>query len=951
MTLSRSLVRSAARVVAATVLWFGATCALRSQTFQAQIAGTVQDSSGAIVPNAAMTAANLETGAAYSTKTNESGVYRFPSLTPGRYRIRCIVSGFRQFEESPVTVQVDQVLSLDVSLVPGSASEQVTVTAAPTPLDTENSTLGQVVTTRSIQNLPLNIRDPFALVALTPGVQLGSNFGNGGGKDVGRNYFKSDFYVGGGRSGSEEILVDGAPDTTPDANKGVIDPPVDTVQEFAVQASSYNAQFGRTSGGVVNMVTKSGTNEIHGVAYDFERHSVLDANNFFNNRSGLKNPSFQRHQFGANAGAPILKNKWFIFGDYEGLRQGYPITSVDTVPTALQRQGNFSQTFNANGSLIQIYDPSSLTVLANGTRQRSPFAGNIIPQSSLNPIALATIQHYPQPNTTGNPLTNQNNYIYSANSVTNSNKYDVRSDANVGDNTRLFGRFSRQKDVRSVPGVMPLPIGGGRNTTDNYTQAVTDLTHVFSATTVADINFSFTRALAAQFGASQGFNPASINLPASFAQQIYAQFPIFNISDVTGTSNGSDTVAQYQPRNVFSTLGSVSYQKGKHSLKFGADWRLLHFNEGANNQPSGAFTFDRTFTQGPNPVQASSTGGFGVASFLLGDPTSGSVIKIQPISTQGSYYAVYAQDDWKVSDRLTVNLGLRWDVSLGDSEKYNRLAYFDPSATNPLGAAAGLPNLKGELTWIGQGNPSQQMQTDWKDFAPRFGFAYNVDKKTVVRGGYGIFYLPRVVQANGDGAIEAVRTTTMVATIDGVTPANTLSNPFPATNPIQPAANDRSPLANIGSSITAPLHQFHSGYAQTWSFEIERELPHGIVLDAHYWGNKGTRLLSNGGSSDGSTSLGFNINQLPDQYLSLGSHLNDLVPNPFYGVITTGALSGPTISRRQSLLPFPQYTTVNQVFTPNGDSSYQAATIQAEKRLSSTLTFSPPTPDRRRLTI
>ena len=768
---------------------------------------------------------------------------------------------------------------------------------------------------------------------------MGANFGNGGGKDVGRNYFKSDFYVGGSRSGSQEILIDGAPDTTPDANKGVIDPPVDTVQEFAVQANSYSAQFGRTSGAVVNMVTKSGTNDIHGVAYDFERHSVLDANNFFNNRSGIPNPSFQRHQFGANAGGPILKNKWFAFGDYEGLRQGYPITSIDTVPTALQRKGDFSQTVTGTGALIQIYDPSTLVTLSSGTRQRSPFAGNVIPASRFNPVALAAINLYPQPNTTGTPGTNQNNFIYSANSITNGNKYDLRTDANFTENTRMFVRVSRQQDVRSVPGNMPLPIGGGRNTTDTYTQAVADLTHVFSPSTVADINFSFTRALAAQFGASQGFNLASLNLPASYVNQVYPQFPIFNISDITGTSNSSDTVAQYQPRNVFSTLASVSYQWRKHSFKFGGDWRLLHFNEGANNQPSGSFNFDRTFTQGPNPVQASALGGYGFASFLLGDATSGLVTEIQPISTQGAYYAAFAQDDWKVTNRLTFNLGLRWEVGIGNKEKYNRLAYFDPGAPNPLGPPAGLPNLTGQLAWTGGGNPSSNMQTDWHNFAPRFGFAFSADSKTVIRGGYGIFFLPRVVQANGDGAIEAVRSTTMVASIDNLTPFNTLSNPFPATNPILPAANDRNPLANIGGSITAPVYPFRSAYQQSWSFEIQRELPWGMVLDAHYWGSKGTRLLAVGGGSDSTTSLSFNINQLPDQYLSLGSRLNDLVPNPFYGVITTGALAGTTISRRQSLLPFPQYTTVSQVFQPAGDSSYQAGTIQAEKRLSKTFTF------------
>src|SRR5579885_1688799 len=501
----------------------------RAQTFTAQLTGVVHDSSGAVAAGAAVVVTAIRNGATFSTKSNEDGVYRFPSLPPMDYDLSCTLAGFKNFEQRNLTLQVGQVLALDIVLQPGSASEEITVSAAPPPLETASATLGQVVTTRSIENLPLNIRDPFALVALTPGVQLGANFGAGGGKDIGRNYFKSDFYVGGSRSGSQEILIDGAPDTTADANKGVIDPPIDTVQEFAVQASSYDAQFGRTSGAVMNVVTKSGTNDIHGVAYDFERHSVLDANNFFNNRSGIANPSFQRHQFGGDAGLPLIKNKWFAFGDYEGLRQGYPITSVDTVPTALQRQGDFSQTFTSAGALIRIYDPSSLVTLSDGSRRRSAFPGNVIPTTALNPVAQATVSLYPLPNTVGAAGTNQSNYIYSANSITNGNKYDLRTDANISDSTRMFVRFSRQKDLRSVPGNMPLPIGGGRNTRDVYTQAVADLTHVFSPTTDADIIFSFTRALATQYGASQGFSLASIHLPASYVAQTAAQFPIFNI--------------------------------------------------------------------------------------------------------------------------------------------------------------------------------------------------------------------------------------------------------------------------------------------------------------------------------------------------------------------------------------------------------------------------------------
>ncbi|HEX4750677.1 MAG TPA: TonB-dependent receptor [Bryobacteraceae bacterium] len=907
---------------------------VRAQGFQAQINGVVKDPSGAVIPGAKLTATDLATNTAYSAAANQDGIYHFADLVPARYRVTCSVSGFKTFDQSPVTLQVNQVLELDVTLQPGQTTERVTVTAEAPPLDTQTASVSTVVTTRSIQNLPLNVRDPLALVGLTAGVVFGPNFGNGGGNasDVGRNFFKSDFNVGGGRSGYQEILLDGAPDETSDINRGVIDPPVDSVQEFSVQANSFDAAFGRTSGSIVNIILKSGTNDYHGVAYDFERHSVLDANNFFNNLTGQPKVSFQRHQFGGNVGGRIIKNKWFFFADYEGLRQAYPNTTIDTVPTVLQRQGNFSQTYASNGSLITIYDPASVVLLNNGTYQRTPFTNNTIPANRFNPVAVATLAAYPLPNTAGNPLTNQNNYVYSADSITNSNKYDLRTDYNFTDETRMFVRFSRQQDVRIVPGNMPDPIGGGRDTNDHYTQAVADLTHVFSASVVGDIQTSFTRALASQYGTSLGFNLTSLNLPASYAAQVGAQFPAFNISDVTGTDyvngpNGGDDITQFQPRNVFATKGSISYQRGRHSLKFGGDWRVLDFNEGQNTTASGSFAINRAYTQGPNAAQASTTSGYGVASFLLGDASSGSVNLVNPISTQGLYYAAFVQDDWKVSDKLTLNIGLRWDVAIGDHEKYNRIAYFDPNAISPLAAPANLPNLRGDLVWLGQGNPQNQQATDWTDFGPRFGLAYKLTDKTVIRGGYGIFYLPKTVQANGAGAIEAVRTTSMVASLNGnITPSATIDNPFPQG--LLPSLNDRNPDANVGSTISTAEYPFKNAYSQLWNFGIERELGWGIVLNGYYWGSKSTRLLET-----------WNLDQVPDQYLALGSRLNSQVANPFYGVVTTGALTGKTISLQQSLLPFPQYTQVTEDYVPAGNSTYEAGTIQAEKRLSSYLTF------------
>lgn len=313
-----------------------------AQTFQAEVTGAVRDASGAVVPRAPVIAYNTATGTAYRGESNADGQYRLPALPPGGYRLTCAFAGFKSFEQTNIILQVDQHLEFDIRLETGDVREQVTVTSAPDALETTTATVGQVVTTHSIENLPLDVRDGFALVGLTPGVVFGSNFGNSSTTpDVGRNAFKTDMNIGGGRSGSQEFLVDGAPNTN-GTGQGVMNPPVDSMQEFKVQVNAYDAQAGRTSGGIVNMVTKSGTNEYHGIVYDYERHSVFDANNFFANRGNLPLASFQRHQYGANAGGPIRKNKLFVFADYEGLRQGYPVTTVSTLPTPLQRQGNFA---------------------------------------------------------------------------------------------------------------------------------------------------------------------------------------------------------------------------------------------------------------------------------------------------------------------------------------------------------------------------------------------------------------------------------------------------------------------------------------------------------------------------------------------------------------------------------------------------------------------------------
>lgn len=379
----------------ATLILLALAVPIAAQVSQSSVTGIVHDTTGAVVPDTKVTVRNKGISSVSEAVSDDIGHYRINSLLPGTYGVEFAHPGFETETQANVVLNLGQVLEIDADLKIGNVTETVRVDTTPTPLDTGTATISDVVPTRSIEGLPLNMRDPFALVGLTPGVQFGGNFGNGGGTDVGRGFYRDDFNIGGGRSGFQEILLDGALNTTGDRNLNIIDPPVDSVQEFRVQAASYDAQYGRTSGAVVSIASKSGTNAFHGVAYDFECHNNVDARPYFS-VPGTKIPSFARHQFVGNVGGPMWHNRLFFFVDYEGLRQAYPITANSIVPTALQRTGDFSQTVTSSGAPITIYDPNTLF---GNTRQA--FANNKIQQSRLDPVAAAVMALYPLPNVTG----------------------------------------------------------------------------------------------------------------------------------------------------------------------------------------------------------------------------------------------------------------------------------------------------------------------------------------------------------------------------------------------------------------------------------------------------------------------------------------------------------------------------------------------------------------------
>lgn len=901
------------RLACITLLWLASVGELMAQS--AQVTGRVVDASDSLVPGATVTVVSQTTGFLRTAVSNAEGYYTIPSLPPGTYRVTAELAGFRPVTRTGVTLVADQNARLDFVLAVGTVQEQVTVTGTPL-LESERADVGTVVTERSIRELPLNVRDPMGLVALTPGVVIGNLFGASGGLDVGRNFFKADFKVGGGRPEGQDILLDGVSNITGDRNFLAYIPPVDATQEFKVHVNVFSAEFGRTTGGIVTVVTKSGGNDLSGTVYEFHRNSAMDAKGFFTNRAGRPAPDFRRNQFGSAAGGPILRDRTFVFGVYEGLRQKFPSTVISTVPTARQRAGDFSQTFDSQGRLIAIFDPLTL---AGGVRQ--PFAGNAIPRERLDPVALNAIGFYPEPNQPGDAITGANNFVHTSEQTIDSNNYSIRLDHNLLQGNRLFGRYSFQRS----DSVAPLRWDGpgardARIVIDRYYNVMLGDTHVFSPTLTAELRVGFARAHANQ--ASPSFDLAALGFPSAVLAVAPNLFPHFNISDVTALGSAS---FNDQPRNTFSVLGSMNKSAGRHFFKAGFDYRVLQFNAFQNNNASGSFSFSRGMTQGPNPNQARADAGHGLASFLLGAGSGGTIEHVSGLALQRKYYAFYLQDDWKLTPRVSLNLGVRYDLTTGQTERFDRLAWMNLDAPSPLGNVGGL-NLRGTLEYAGtDGSPRNQIDTDKNNVAPRIGIVYRPLERTVLRTGYGIFYAPMIVL--GIGSIGFNSSTPWVATIDGVLPENYLRSPFPQGFNLP--TETRDPLTNVGFGVSGYVRNERVGYTQQWNLSIQQQIG-DLLVDLAYLGNKGTSLQFG---------TGFEENSLHPDHLALGAALNQRVPNPFFGRISAGALSGPTVARRQLLLPYPQYTSVFRNLPMAASSIYHGLALKVERRLSSGLTL------------
>ena len=933
-------------ILRAAWLVLGFSFVLLSQTSTGSITGTVTDPSGGAVVGARIVLTNTATSESRTVATTQQGFYSFQLLQPATYRLDASAAGFKRLSRENIKIDVGQVVAVDLNLPVGDMSQSITVAASTPALESESSSLGQILDNKSITELPINGRNSYGFAQLVPGVRAPNLF-----SQVPYGTYNDQFIsINGSRVDANQFFLDGGTNST-EFNGPNYYPSVDLVQEYKVQTNNFSAEYGNTSGGVINVVTKSGTNSLHGSAYEFLRNDKLDANDFFANRAGKPKAPIRFNQFGGTVGGPVIiphvydgKDRTFFFFSYEGLRWVRDYVTSGTMPTLLQRSGDFSQTSNANGQPITIYDPAATTPVPGqpGQYVRSRFPNNKIPLSRMDPVALALLRYTPLPNTAGNPITGANNFSTSLSGPLQEDSYSIRVDQKITENQKIFVRWSGDVQNDNRPNLFGAPqyaaSQNGYGVDNQHHQApVANYNWVINPTTVLELSSSVMDFLYTRANPANGFNPTTLGLPAYFNNVPLAScFPNIVVAGFSTTvnipDNGSSTFIGdcegiKQRFDSFYDYANLTMVRGAHTFKMGGNWGLNHMAQ-EPRPATQTYTFSPSFTQGPNPIAASSTGGFGFASLLLGAGDSGNIQTSNPGQFIAyHYYGLYVEDDWKLTSKLTLNLGFRYDFNAPWSERYNRINNWNGNSPSPL-QVAGL-NLKGGLEFPGVGGmPQGQFQNDRTNFAPRFGFAYSANTKTVLRGGFGIFYGP----INGSGFAGNMTafsgfsaTTSWVSTINGVTPANYLSNPYP--NGFNYAAGSSlGLLSSLGQDIQTVDRGRLTPYAEQWNFGFQRTLPGNFLADLSYAGSHGVHLFGN-----------LNYDQLPNQDLALGSALRTIVNNPFYGVIPSGPLSTATVQAGQLLRPFPQFNSVTAESASYGNSIYHSFQMKVQRRFTNGL--------------
>ena len=925
------------RITSTVVVLLLASIYGHAQSTSGTILGNLTEQSGAVITNTQVTLTNIGTDDTRQWMTNGSGFYQFVSVPPGNYRIMVAKPGFKTITREPVNLQVEGSVQINLSMEVGSPSQKVTVTARTPLIQAGTISLGAVVDKRETDEIPLNGRNPMNLTALVPSViPEGQAMQN----PTGTNPFAwGNYQIGGGMANQSITFLDGAPLNTEYINITALVPTQDSLQEFKVDTNNLSAEYGHLAGGAINFRTKSGTNNLHGSAWEFLRNKVLNANTYFGNQAHLTRPAFTQNQYGFNVGGPVYiphlydgRNKTFFFVDWEGfaLREGQTFT--ETVPTAAERTGDLSEL------ATPIYDPNTTCNASLGVAcapgeplyNRTEFPNEVIPTNRLNPTALLYLKRFfPAPNVTGGPRGVNN---FTANASTGGNNYEtvVHIDQNVSEKQHISARYTYWTNDN-----LPInPLGTGIcqdrcGETFNTNDFILDDTYSFNSSTILDMRVSYMRFVYARTPLVNTYSLGSLGMPPSLASEI--EFPGPPVMSITGF----DTAGTFASGGADSTInnatdddriaGSLTKFIGNHTLKFGGEFQRGTFNYVQANAAAGTFSFNNSFTA-QNPL--TNTGGIGLASYLLGYAGGGSAAYVIPVAAEQLYPGVYANDDWRATQRLTLQLGLRWEDDFPWTERHNRLSYFDATAVNPLLAAAGVRQYPGTIDLVSSSTRSSRynFNNDWKQFSPRLGLAYEVRPNTVFSLGYGIFWLPTDIAGgapNGD-AINSFNTPYTASINGGLTPANNIGNPFPGGIVPAPGRNPSYQGILLGTGVGEAFPNSPYAYAQQWNAGIQQQIGSSFVVDIAYGGAKGTHLPFAGQQ-----------NQLPDQDLTLGKALLASIPNPFYGIINPDyALGAKTIPAGQLLRKYPQYDGVTSSRYNEGDSTYNSLQVKAQRRFS-----------------
>lgn len=948
-----------------------------AQTYGGSLTGVATDPTDAVVPSAHVVLTDDEKGFKYTATTNAEGRYILRNLPPGKYSLSVTAQGMRAHTQTGIILTTGQNAQADAHFELQGTTEAVSVMETAPLLETQDASTGQVINQKFINDLPLVSRSVFNLVQMAPGVTQAA------GGSFGLNAGSVNFISNGGRNSEADIVMDGASQTNQENNSGITTalytPSVDAVQEFNVQQNAYSADVGFGGTAVINVVTKSGTNQFHGSLYEFLQNSALNANNWFNNLAGVKISPQKQNQFGGTIGGPILRDRTFFFFDYQGTRTRSQGTARAGVPSLAERQGDFGEVCTRNGGSFdaagrcsaaagQLWDPYSSTYSASaGGAVRSnyipfnnlaiyispgnpnlvgtPYQLPVKPGNLIDPVAYKMMQYFPLPNLgVGTSSYNYlNNWIGANGSSSNNDKFDIKLDHRLSDASQLSGRLSRSVGISegvNCFGNVADPCTQGPN--DNYAySAVVNFNHTFSPTLVLSFSYGYVRSFSYTHGIAQDFkdfNPVTtLGLPQYMLTSGYIATPNIQLGNgyqsVSSQNLGSQTfsILKY-PLDTHDLNVSMNKITGKHELKFGYEGRMHRISFLQVGYPEGNFSFSQT---GTSQTPSGNSGGDALASLLIGFPQGGSGYGVDvAVTTQNFAHAWYFQDNWRPTNRLTINLGLRYELTLPRTERFNRMSWIDPNVASPL-QVPGLPNLKGGLIFASNSDPSPY-NVDPLNFGPRVGIAYRTVGNFVIRTGYGIFFdsIKGAASGTGGGGFTGFNWNTPLLLSyqnDGATPWGRISNSFPQGIQLPPG-NSQGLLTGLGLGISGSIKNWNNTpYAQTWNFGVQRELKGSVLLEVNYVGTKGTHLYFGGAGS---------LNYLGSWVETASSaqitQLNTKVPNPFYGIITNPAstLSSATVSYNQLLKPYPQFSGFSGPDPPMADSTYHSMQVRVEKRFS-----------------